>query len=666
MAPVSLRRYVVARLRRLGDDAVALARSTALLADGATLAIAAAVAGIALDRAIGAAGALADSELLAPGPALAFVHPLVRGAIALDGTEAERARDHARAAEVLREHGAAPEEVCSQLLHATPGALDWAADALAAAADRATARAAPDSAAAYLRRALQERLEPARRAELLVALGRAEAAAGRDPGEHLAAAVELIDDGERVAHVLGELGWSLHHAGRFDEAAVTFMRARQLTEDPAVERELLAGEIAAALLSPDHSEGAHAQIALLLEQPASELTAAERLLLSGVVTHQLFVGRPRDDVLALMRRIDVLRVIEEETANTHAVWHVVGGLAWCDAPETETVLEAIFDDVRRNASVIAYAMASYARSWPRLWAGRVDEAAADAQAAIDAWEGGMEMYLPAAAYWLVVAHLERGSVPEAKLTLDRVGSPERWPDAMAMFIHSAAGRLATAEGRHADAFDEHRRAGALITSFGAINPTMMPWRSEAALAARALGRDDDARAFADEEVGLARAFGAGRAIGVALRAAGLVHGDEAALREAVAILDTDATRLEHVRALVALGGLLRRSGHRTEAREACRHALSSAHELGARAIASAAREELIAAGAKPRREAMTGLEALTPSERRVASRAAVGRSNREIAGELFVTLATVEWHLRQTYLKLGIGSRRELPVELRT
>ena len=73
---------------------------------------------------------------------------------------------------------------------------------------------------------------------------------------------------------------------------------------------------------------------------------------------------------------------------------------------------------------------------------------------------------------------------------------------------------------------------------------------------------------------------------------------------------------------------------------------------------------LHAAGARPRRDALSGAGSLTPSERRVAGFAALGRSNRGIAQELYVTPKTVEVHLSNAYRKLGISSRRQLPAAL--
>jgi DNA-binding NarL/FixJ family response regulator len=81
-------------------------------------------------------------------------------------------------------------------------------------------------------------------------------------------------------------------------------------------------------------------------------------------------------------------------------------------------------------------------------------------------------------------------------------------------------------------------------------------------------------------------------------------------------------------------------------------------------VADQARSELLATGARPRRTALTGLDALTSAERRVAGLAADGMSNRQIAQHLFITLATVETHLRHAFQKLGITSRTDLPGKL--
>ena len=154
---------------------------------------------------------------------------------------------------------------------------------------------------------------------------------------------------------------------------------------------------------------------------------------------------------------------------------------------------------------------------------------------------------------------------------------------------------------------------------------------------------------------------------MALRAAGVVIGGpegEVLLREAVATLDGAGVALERARALVDLGALLRRANRRADARELLREGLDVAHHAGAGLVADQAEIELRATGAKPRRAPLTGLEALTASERRVAELAAQGLTNREIAQALFVTARTVEGHLTRTFQKLDLRSREDLAVAL--
>jgi DNA-binding CsgD family transcriptional regulator len=92
----------------------------------------------------------------------------------------------------------------------------------------------------------------------------------------------------------------------------------------------------------------------------------------------------------------------------------------------------------------------------------------------------------------------------------------------------------------------------------------------------------------------------------------------------------------------------------------CPRALDLAAGCGARALAARAREELVSVGARPRRERLSGVEALTASERRVAQMAAAGMTNREIAQALFVTIKTVTLHLTRVYEKLDVAGRAQL------
>jgi DNA-binding CsgD family transcriptional regulator len=217
--------------------------------------------------------------------------------------------------------------------------------------------------------------------------------------------------------------------------------------------------------------------------------------------------------------------------------------------------------------------------------------------------------------------------------------------------------------RAREALDDLLECGRRQEAWGARNPAVLPWRSAAALAHVALGERDAARALSDEELELARAAESSRATGEALRVAGLVHGGRRGLRllgEAVETLADSPARLEHARALVDQGAALRRAGQRVRAREPLRAGLDLASRCGAGALVEQARTELRAAGARPRRLVLTGVDSLTASELRVAEMAAEGLSNRDIAQGLFVTLKTVELHLRNVYRKLDIDSRGQL------
>ena len=110
---------------------------------------------------------------------------------------------------------------------------------------------------------------------------------------------------------------------------------------------------------------------------------------------------------------------------------------------------------------------------------------------------------------------------------------------------------------------------------------------------------------------------------------------------------------------------MRRSGARGAAREPLRRALDLAARCGAQPLVERAREEALAAGARPRRLWVSGVQALTPSELRVARLAARDLGNREIAQALFITTKTVSDHLTSAYRKLNISSREQLAPSMK-
>lgn len=196
------------------------------------------------------------------------------------------------------------------------------------------------------------------------------------------------------------------------------------------------------------------------------------------------------------------------------------------------------------------------------------------------------------------------------------------------------------------------------------NPALDEWGHDAAMLLAAVGRRDEARAILEECLVRARQYGLAPAEGWLLRAAGVVERDPDLSREAVRLLTGSDYRLEHARAVVDLGAVLRRRRHDREARDRLGEGLALALEYGALLLADRARDELRAAGGRSVNRVRRGPAALTAAETRITRLAAEGLSNKEIAERLFVTIRTVEMHLGNAYRKLGISSRRELAAAL--
>jgi DNA-binding CsgD family transcriptional regulator len=233
---------------------------------------------------------------------------------------------------------------------------------------------------------------------------------------------------------------------------------------------------------------------------------------------------------------------------------------------------------------------------------------------------------------------------------------------------SCRGQLRLAYGDAAAALRDFRALRRLQTLSGLDNPVLAS-RVCQALAHLQLGDRDVARALAEEELQRARRWNTPSVLAFALRTAGLVEGGARGielLKESVASVEQSPATYERARCLTELGAALRRAGQRRSALEQLREGLDLADRCGALRLARRARDELVALGARPRRAALSGRDALTPSERRVAQLAADGLSNRDIAQSLFVTLRTVEGHLTHAYMKLDISSRQQLADAMAT
>jgi DNA-binding CsgD family transcriptional regulator len=147
------------------------------------------------------------------------------------------------------------------------------------------------------------------------------------------------------------------------------------------------------------------------------------------------------------------------------------------------------------------------------------------------------------------------------------------------------------------------------------------------------------------------------------RCRGLLAGPRDAVKyqqEALRLYDLSDGGFERARAKLELGEALRRARLRTEARDALRSALTTLDALGARPWADRARGELRTLGDTPATAKADTLAALTPQELQIARLVSGGASNREIAGQLFLSARTVEYHLYKIFPKVGVSSRTEL------
>jgi DNA-binding CsgD family transcriptional regulator len=658
-------RAVRARLRRLPPGCTALARAVAVLGDPAEPMLAGQLAELDDDETSQAADALTEAVIFELGR-LAFVHPLVRSSVYSELSSQERTRHHERAARLLTDAGKASDRVAVHLLATHPGGDAEKVSTLRQAAKDARNRGAHDAAARYLQRALMEpppqELEP----ELVYELGSAALSAG-ELGlaiEQLRRATRELADGPRRAEAANALGSALFLANRPEEAMSDLTAV--IDALPESERELglrlQATRWAGARGSVEawrRLEAAGERFVVTSHIPR---TTGERLQVAVAAYDASRTGTAAQARELALRALADGRLLDDPGPESGGFWiaPVVLVLAHADDDGARIATEVIAW-ANEHGSQPAFSMAAQLRAYVCVRRGSLTEAEADALSALE--HAGLPGFPPYGQLAFVDVLVARGKLSAAEEALARVRlEPSSRSNFYIRYLHTRA-RLRAASQLPEAALEDLFASGRFEREWDIRTPALSTWRADAVPLLASLGRHDEARALAHEEIERCRAFGAPGPLGGALRTLGLIEpGDSgiALLEQAVACLEPSQARLELVPALVELGAALRRAGRRGDARHSLREALELARACGADAMAIRAHEELVIAGARPRRDPIESRSYLTASELRVAKLAAEGTTNREIAQALFLTENTIETHLRSVFRKLDIHSRSQL------
>ncbi|HEX8105829.1 MAG TPA: AAA family ATPase, partial [Solirubrobacteraceae bacterium] len=643
LGPRGVTRVILLRLGRLPAPAAEVARAVAVLGDGAGVRDVAALAGAPEGAAAQAAARLAAAGILAGRERLAFAHPLVRAIVLDDLDPIEREARHAAAARLRRERGATPAEVASHLLRAGPELEPWAAGALREAGGQALALGDPAAAVAALRRALDAAGDGERDA-ILGELARAEARAGRPEAvDRLREAVASARDPEALVARARELAGVLTFADRAVEAIGVLRDAEaRLAHAPEVAAPLEVGLVATAYISLKARALVADRVAAFRDTGGTPGSALEALQLAGATLDAIMASRPASEVAAMGRRALAFPLPADPVPGSNHVLIATVALAFAERlDEVDAIYRAALADARRRGAAIEVAAVSSLRAMVSYRRGALLEAEADARAALDlaAEVRGAEALMVNALAYAIHTGIDRGDDLDALAGLAAQAEPGEAPDLIPTSqLVVAHARLALERGDLAGALARYRSCDRPEAGWGAGGPTVIPWRSGAALALARMGEAEEAQELAAAEVALARAAQTPRALGMALRAvalAGPARDRVAALRAAADVLD--GVPLERARTLCDLGAALRAEGERAAARGPLRDAHDLAARCGATALASRAREELAAAGARPRAVEGVGAGELTPSERRIAAMAADGATNRIIAQALFLS-----------------------------
>jgi DNA-binding CsgD family transcriptional regulator len=654
-------RTVLLRLSRLHEQAATVARAVAVLGESSKLPTVAALTGLEEDAVARAAGDLARAEILRPDPPLGFVHPLVRDAVYLDVPAGERELQHGRAAAVLAAAHAPDDEVAAQLVHAPRRGDPETVERLRAAARQAIRRSGPENAMVLLERALDEPPTPELRPQLHLDLGMAAGETNAPQAvEHLAIAHRDLTDPAVRATAAFALAQAQLFIGAAKEGGELARRvAADMPDELADVRRMIESiELLSVFFGADR--GVYERFDAIRREAEHDGLGA-RMLAAAAAFALGAAGGPTGEVEALM--LTAWRTDELLAIGNGLMWSAVSVAAMLsESSHARTIHADIRAAAYRRGGLFGITSTELFEGAYLLLATGDIEAGTDAvgialraqelwgsDATADSWArglGGLGAFLS-------------GDVAAARAAVGTLPPPADESDGANLCRRTMAEMLLD-EARPQEALELAELMGA--TARHVRHPDWKPWQSLKARALAQLDRRDEALEAMTAELELAHGVGGDRVIGRCLRQLGELEGDagEPHLEEAVERLSRTPAKLELARALAALGALQRRTRRPTEAREPLRQALELAEVSGCPPLVESVRSELYATGARPRTTALGGVESLTARELRVATMAADGQTNREIAQALYVTPKTVEVHLSNAYRKLAIGSRREL------
>ncbi|MET9588753.1 AAA family ATPase [Streptomyces sp. NPDC006539] len=648
------------RLRRISPNALAVFRAIAVLDGQATIERIAELTAVAPTAVADDCRALTRMGMLANTPQrLRVAQPLVRNAILQESGFAAIQDIHAQAAMMLHADDVAAETVAAHMLVSPIVGQTWAVETLRAAAQSALESGDPATAVLYLQRALREPIQDSLQADIhldiIAASCRTDIATA---ARSLARATTLLAPDELCTQLDPEVTTLLVLSGR-EEAAPLASPAQEYTS--RAKSHALRGAL--------FGTGARsvAELQDLVKQ-LQESAAPSSLAFGFSAKIEVLSSRSLEAAMAEADQATRLtpRSFEDLTGRLIAahVFTLCGNLA-----RAASVCDEAVNTANRWQDQPSLALALTSRAKVRNQLGSPRDALEDARSAFEIFQQAGINRRSTLAQLCILAMLDPlsdvGEQKEAVLLLENnglAGSLSTSPHSVDILLHR--GRLRIACGFAHEAIGDLEECGKLATEFGTDNPAVAPWRSLLAEAYMREGWHERAQNYADEEVKLARSWGAPTYLGSALRfqaLAGPREGRLDLLRESLEQLRGSGASVILAQTLADYGALLSEVEENLhEARQVLREAVELAEYAGVPALAQRGLDALSAAGGRMRRKKKSGLDSLTVSERTVAGLAAAGQTNRNIAKQLFVQQRTVEVHLTNTYRKLGVDGRDQL------